>query len=217
MEAEAALHVAAVDPDLGVALPWRAAATGRRAGPARRRPGLLRAEWSDGEVAHWVRAYDVLPGHSRIEAAALSDAALIAWGETTARLALALRGVHPPAGPPHDAVGRPARAGVAAAARATSATRPSARWSRACSTAFERTRHAGWPRLRAQVVHTDLTVDNTLTDDDGLITGIIDFGDMSHSALITDLASVLDSLGVGRAGDELFRAGPARPRRLPAA
>jgi 4-aminobutyrate aminotransferase-like enzyme len=62
-----------------------------------------------------------------------------------------------------------------------------------------------WPRLRAQVVHTDLSVDNTVTDDAGFITGIIDFGDMSHTALMTELASVLDSLGVGRDGDELFR------------
>ena len=71
---------------------------------------------------------------------------------------------------------------------------------------FERRATPVWPRLRAQVVHTDLTVDNTLTDDDGLITGIIDFGDMSHTALITDLASVLDSVAGGREGDELFRA-----------
>ena len=63
---------------------------------------------------------------------------------------------------------------------------------------YERTVAPVWPRLRAQVVHTDLTVDNTLTDDAGLITGVIDFGDMSHTALITDLASVLDSLGTGR-------------------
>ena len=63
-----------------------------------------------------------------------------------------------------------------------------------------------WPRLRAQVAHTDLTVDNTLTDDDGFVTGVIDFGDMAYTALITDLASVLDSVCGGRSGDELFRA-----------
>jgi 4-aminobutyrate aminotransferase-like enzyme len=62
-----------------------------------------------------------------------------------------------------------------------------------------------WPRLRAQVVHTDLSVDNTLTDDGGFITGIIDFGDMSFTALVGELASVLDSLGVGRQGPELLR------------
>ena len=44
-----------------------------------------------------------------------------------------------------------------------------------------------------------------LTDEAGLITGIVDFGDMSHTALVTDLASVLDSLAGGRGGGELFR------------
>jgi 4-aminobutyrate aminotransferase-like enzyme len=62
-----------------------------------------------------------------------------------------------------------------------------------------------WPSLRAQVVHTDLTTDNALTDDAGAITGIVDFGDMSHSALLTDMASLLDSLLIGRVDDELFR------------
>ena len=80
-----------------------------------------------------------------------------------------------------------------------------ARRSTAVLDAFERRVTPVWPSLRAQVVHTDLTVDNALTDDAGLITGIVDFGDMSHTALIADLASVLDSLGGGREADELFR------------
>ncbi|HEX9520452.1 MAG TPA: aminotransferase class III-fold pyridoxal phosphate-dependent enzyme, partial [Streptosporangiaceae bacterium] len=41
--------------------------------------------------------------------------------------------------------------------------------------------------------------------DDGLITGIVDFGDMTHTALIADLASVLDSLAGGRDREEKFR------------
>src|SRR5262249_28734507 len=97
MEAEAALHIAAADPELRVALPWRAATTGT---PGTARPGddpaLLRAEWSDDGVAHWVRAYDVLPGRTRIAAVDLSDAALVAWGDTAARLAMAMRAfTHP--------------------------------------------------------------------------------------------------------------------------
>ena len=63
-----------------------------------------------------------------------------------------------------------------------------------------------WPMLRAQVVHTDLTTDNALVDDAGRITGIVDFGDMCHSALLVDLASLLDSLLSGRIDEELFRA-----------
>jgi 4-aminobutyrate aminotransferase-like enzyme/Ser/Thr protein kinase RdoA (MazF antagonist) len=205
MEAEAALHIAAVDPGLGVALPWRAAATGS---PGTAQPGddpaLLRAEWSDGEATHWVRAYDVLPGRSRITAAHLSDAALIAWGETTARLALALRAfTHPRArrtmlwDVQHALASRALLEHIGDRGERALVDR--------VLDEFERTATPAWPRLRAQVVHTDLSVDNTLTDDAGLISGIIDFGDMSHSALITDLASVLDSLGVGRDGPELFR------------
>ncbi len=93
MEAAAALHVGAVDPALRVALPWRPVAP-TDPGPGRLGddPARLRAEWR----GHWVRLYDVLPGHSRISAVELSDAALAAWGETAARLGIALRGfMHP--------------------------------------------------------------------------------------------------------------------------
>jgi len=205
MEAAAALHIAAVDPGLRVALPWRSATTGE---PGTARPGddpaQLRARWTDGGVAHWVRAYDVLPGRSRIDAVDLSDAALIAWGETTARLAVALRGfTHARAqrtmlwDVQHALASRAMLGDIRDPHQRAVVVR--------VLDEFERTVTPAWPRLRAQVVHTDLTVDNTLTDDAGLITGIIDFGDMSHSALITDLASALDSLGVGRDGPELFR------------
>jgi 4-aminobutyrate aminotransferase-like enzyme len=199
MEAALALHVDAVDPGLRVALPWRAGGPGpARAGDD---PGLLRARWGE----HWVRLYDILPGHSRIAATDLSDAALIAWGETTARLGQALRAfTHPRArrtmlwdvqhalssrgllGDIRDPHARAVVAGVL--------------------DAFEARATPVWPLLRAQVAHTDLSVDNTLTDDDGFITGIIDFGDASHTALITELASVLDSVCSGREGAELFRA-----------
>ena len=59
--------------------------------------------------------------------------------------------------------------------------------------------------LPVQVVHGDLTTDNALIDDHGGVVGIVDFGDMSHTALVADVASVLDALGTGRDGDELFR------------
>ncbi|MDH3693027.1 MAG: phosphotransferase, partial [Gammaproteobacteria bacterium] len=44
--------------------------------------------------------------------------------------------------------------------------------------------------LRAQVIHNDLNPDNTLVDsrDCSQLSGVIDFGDMVHSALINDLA-----------------------------
>jgi 4-aminobutyrate aminotransferase-like enzyme/Ser/Thr protein kinase RdoA (MazF antagonist) len=202
MEAEAALHVIAADPGLRVAVPRRAVGDLDLARPAA--VAELRARWSHGDVAHWARLYDVLPGHSRIEAARLSDAALIAWGETTARLDQALRGfTHPRArrtmlwDVQHALAARAMLDHIRDGGRRALVAR--------VLDEFERTVTPVWPRLRAQVVHTDLSVDNTVTDDAGFITGIIDFGDMSHTALMTELASVLDSLGVGREGDELFR------------
>ena len=205
MEAAAALHITAVDPGLRVAVPWRPLDTGDP-GPARPGDGLdrLRAEWVDGGVAHSVRLYDFLPGHSRIEAAQLNDAALIAWGETAARLARALRGfTHARA---HRTMLWDVQHALAARAMLDDIRDPRERGlvGRVLDQ-FEQTVVPVWPRLRAQVAHTDLTVDNTLTDDAGLITGIVDFGDMSYTALISDLASALDSLGTGRDGDELFR------------
>lgn len=198
MEAEAALHVMAADPGLRVAVPLPAA------GGQGHVVEDLRARWAHGDTVHWTRLYDILPGHSRIEAVQLSDAALIAWGETTARLDQALRGfTHPRA--------RRVMLWDVQHALASRALLDDIRDRRQRSLAagvldeFERTVTPVWPRLRAQVAHTDLSVDNTVTDDAGFITGIIDFGDMSHTALMTELASVLDSLGVGRSGDELFR------------
>ena len=44
------------------------------------------------------------------------------------------------------------------------------------------------PRLRAQVVHNDLAPTNVLVDDRLAVTGIIDFGDLTRTALICDLA-----------------------------
>ena len=208
MEAAVALHVTAVDPGLRVALPWRSRDSGDPdpARPARPGDGVagLRAAWSDGAVAHWVRLYDLLPGHSRIEAVGLSDPALVAWGETTARLAQAMRGFT------HARARRTMLWDVqhALAARAMLGDIRDGHQRGLVTRVldeYERTVTPVWPRLRAQVVHTDLTVDNTLTDAAGLVTGVIDFGDMSYTALITDLAAVLESLGTGREGAELFR------------
>lgn len=210
MEAAAALHVAAVDPDLAVALPWRSAAGGAADGaPGPARPGDdlagLRAAWWDGEARHHVRLYDALPGASRVAATELSDAALVAWGETTARLAQALRGfTHPRA---DRTMLWDVQHALATRAMLGDIRDPHARGVVArVLDAFEQRAAPAWPRLRAQVLHGDLTVDNTVVDDAGLITGIVDFGDMSHTALVTDLASVLDSVVSGREGAELFRA-----------
>lgn len=195
MEAAAALHVHRMDPELGVALPWAVPGA----------PDTCRAAWSDGENVCWVRAYDVLPGVGRVSATTLDDRALRAWGSTSARLGRALRGfTHPKAhrtmlwDVQHTARTRELLVHIPDSDRRATVERVIDR--------FEEVVAPAWPRLRAQVVHCDFTVDNALTAADGTVTGIVDFGDMSHATLLTDLASLLESLACGRSGAEMFRA-----------
>ncbi len=210
MEALAVLHAVRVDPTLPLAIPWPVpGAAGRGAGdagdaaamadPERRRAAMDRP---DGR--HHVRMYDVLPGRQRIDPTGLSDRAMIEWGATTARLGVALRGFF------HPRAQRTMLWDVQHAPRSRSLVGSirDARQRSLVEAALDRFDEAVspvWPSLRAQVVHSDLTVDNALTDADGIITGIVDFGDMSYSALVTDIASVLDSLVVDRGSAELFR------------
>ncbi|MFJ1767095.1 aminotransferase class III-fold pyridoxal phosphate-dependent enzyme [Amycolatopsis sp. NPDC088138] len=56
--------------------------------------------------------------------------------------------------------------------------------------------------LPSGVQHADVTLTNVLAED-GAITGVIDFGDMHHTAAVTDLAGTLTS--VVRRSDDLWR------------
>jgi len=204
MEAAAALHVATVDPELGVALPWRTRASGG-AGPAQPGddPTRLRASWAS-EEPHWVRLYSVLAGHSHVDTRTLSDEALIAWGATMARLGRALRGfAHPKA---HRVMLWDIQHALRCRSMLDDIRDPHARRlvARALDD-FEQHVSPIWPLLRAQVLHTDITPDNVLVDDDGFISGIIDFGDMSHTALVADIGSALCALVPGRPAEERFR------------
>jgi 4-aminobutyrate aminotransferase-like enzyme/Ser/Thr protein kinase RdoA (MazF antagonist) len=53
--------------------------------------------------------------------------------------------------------------------------------------------------LRAQVVHNDMGRANVLVEDGGAVSGIIDFGDMTHTALVCDLAVAMADVLNGRA------------------
>ena len=199
MEALAVLHVATVDPGLPLAMPLAIPGTAG-VDPADRRAALAR---DDG--THYLRLYDVLPGRARTDPVDLSDAALGAFGETSARLGRALRGfVHPAAirtmlwDVQHASRTRSLLGSIRDVGQRALVERVLDRYDEVVAPA--------WPSLRAQVVHGDLTTDNVLLDDAGRITGIVDLGDMSHSALLIDLASVLDSLLNERGPDELFRA-----------
>jgi 4-aminobutyrate aminotransferase-like enzyme len=63
------------------------------------------------------------------------------------------------------------------------------------------------PGLRAQVIHNDVTLDNLLLDEAGRVTGIIDFGDMAHTALVLDVPATLQSLV--REREDIFDAAAA--------
>jgi 4-aminobutyrate aminotransferase-like enzyme/Ser/Thr protein kinase RdoA (MazF antagonist) len=201
MEALGVLHARRADPTIPVAPPWVVPG----ADPAIDGAVAYRTRVTGPDGPHFVRMYDVLPGRGRSDPLALPDEALLAWGEMTARLARALRGFF------HPRAQRTMLWDVQHAAR----TRPmlddirdpgQRDVVRQVLDRFEAVVVPVWPTLRAQVVHSDLTADNALVDENGRISGIVDFGDMSYSAMAVDIASVIDSLGSGRTADELFRA-----------
>jgi 4-aminobutyrate aminotransferase-like enzyme/Ser/Thr protein kinase RdoA (MazF antagonist) len=185
MEVAAVERIAAVDPDLPVPVA-RATLDGRSI-----------AEVDVGGSTHLVRLLPLMPGRN----AAPSDLAMAdieRIGEVVGRVGRALRGFfHPAAGRtilwdqqrlpqlfPH----------------ATLIDDPERRelLDRVIGRFTERVLPA-LPKLRSQVIHDDLTPDNLLLDDARRVTGVIDFGDMSHTALVLDVPATLQSLVRGRA------------------
>ena len=65
---------------------------------------------------------------------------------------------------------------------------------------FERVVLPEIPKLRSQIIHNDFAPNNLLVaeDDPGVITGIIDFGDMIYSPLAMDLATPIAQLILGQ-------------------
>jgi 4-aminobutyrate aminotransferase-like enzyme/Ser/Thr protein kinase RdoA (MazF antagonist) len=181
LEAAAIAHVATVDPGLPVA-----------------RPLAPRASF-DG---HHVRLFERL--HGRKGGAELTDDAVSAYGETHARLNLALRSFfHPAAG--RDLLWdvrqtprlRPLLDAIEDGGRRALVARTIDR--------FEERVLPRWAGLRAHVVHGDLNLDNVLLDCEGRVCGIVDFGDCSFTAHAGDLAVGVASLLRGRPSDDVFR------------
>ena len=200
MEVGAARHALRVDPTLPVAAPF----------PTEGDPDAFIATVVDEErgTRHMVRMSAFMPGRGSTDGIDLDHRALWAYGETLARLGRAMRGFFHPAADrvllwnvEHCLTLRPMTASIGDADRRALVRNVFDR--------FEERVLPRWPGLRAQVMHGDLTLDNALLDDDGRITGIVDFGDMSHTALLADPVSALDSVLSIRQGDELFRAAAA--------
>ncbi len=118
------------------------------------------------------------------------------WGGTAARLGEALRGfVHPAAAYPisWDLRRLPElRPWLSAVDRSR---RPAVH---AVLDRFEAQVVPQLRRLRAQVVHNDLAPTNVLVDDALHVTGVTDFGDMTHTALVCDLAVAAADVLAGR-------------------
>ena len=187
LEHAAIEHIVRIDPDLPVATPLGE-----------------RTTFTGTDGVYHVRLFERLRGHTG--GPDLDDHAVYAYAATHARLNLALRSFfHPAAGrellwnlehtpklrPLLDAVDDDDRRPVVARV----------------INGFEERVAPQWPRLRAHVVHGDLTLGNVLLDERDRISGIVDFGDCGYTAQVADFAVALASLLRGRAGDDVFRVG----------
>jgi 4-aminobutyrate aminotransferase-like enzyme/Ser/Thr protein kinase RdoA (MazF antagonist) len=126
----------------------------------------------------------------------LGPAELREWGRTSARLGQALRGfIHPAASYPiaWDIRRLPQLRPWLSAVEA--AQRPAVR---AVLDRFEQRVTPQLLTMRTQVVHNDLAPTNVLVDDTLGVTGITDFGDMTHTALVCDLAVATADVLSGR-------------------
>jgi 4-aminobutyrate aminotransferase-like enzyme/Ser/Thr protein kinase RdoA (MazF antagonist) len=195
MENETVLHIGRTDPELPVP----------RLVPAREGgfATWITAPGADGlERRHLLRMITLLDGH-HAEAPELSDQALEAFGRTVARLGRSLRGFFHPAA--RRELLWDVRHALELRALVHDITNPARQ--RLVENVLDRYAERVAPifeRLRAQVIHGDVTLDNSVVDDAGLVSGILDFGDMSHTALLVDLSSLLESL---MERDDRFEAG----------
>ena len=182
MQAAALRHIERVDPGLPV---------------MRVLPDTVGESWAevrgpDGRN-YPVRLFSFLPG--RVTAnTALTTQAIWSFGQTTARLGRALRGFFHPAADYQilwdisRVLGlRPLLDHLPDAARRAQVERVLGRFETGVTPVL--------PGLRAQVIHGDMSLDNVLLDEGLRVSGIVDFGDMTHAPLVCDLAvSVADVL-----------------------
>ena len=154
-------------------------------------------------AAHFLRAYERLPGQAGLVGSDLAPGTVRAYGAVTARTARALRGFF------HPTAGRRLLWHVEERERTRELAHhiddlSGRRLVEAAFDSFEERVAPAWPALRAQVLHGDLTLDNLLVDD-GEITGVLDLGDLTHSTLVFDIAAAFGSLSATLQGDGLFR------------
>jgi 4-aminobutyrate aminotransferase-like enzyme/Ser/Thr protein kinase RdoA (MazF antagonist) len=184
MEVAAVERIAAIDPTLPVPVA-RAALDGSP---------IVTAEV--GGASHLVRLLPLLPGRTA-EPADLDAEAMAHLGEVVARIGRALRGLfHPAAG---RTIWWDQQHLPELARRVVLEEGPTRRaLIDRVLTRFSANVFPAFPGLRAQLIHNDITLDNLLLDERNRVSGIIDFGDMAHTALVLDVPATLQSLVRGR-------------------
>ncbi|HWG64527.1 MAG TPA: aminotransferase class III-fold pyridoxal phosphate-dependent enzyme [Streptosporangiaceae bacterium] len=140
-----------------------------------------------------VRLFTFLPGQATT-ATALTPGAIWHFGQVTARLGRALRGFFHPAADyeilwdiTHAAKLRPLLTHLPNGRRMAQVEQVLDR--------FEARVAPVLPALRGQVIHGDMSLNNVLFDQRLQVSGIVDFGDMTHAPLVCDLAvAIADAL-----------------------
>ncbi|WP_136715467.1 aminotransferase class III-fold pyridoxal phosphate-dependent enzyme [Halorientalis salina] len=179
LQTEALHHVNRTDPDLPVMEPI---------------PTVDGSFWTTIDVgeAYHVRMFTHVSGRP-VSGSDLDDEALYDYGAVVARLGKALRSFfHPNADYDilwdlqHTAELRSLLDSVTDPERRELAERILDRFDNRVAPVFD--------SLRAQVIHNDLTLDNVLLDESNQVSGIVDFGDLTHTALVSDLVMAIASV-----------------------
>ncbi|MGH3156715.1 MAG: phosphotransferase, partial [Streptosporangiaceae bacterium] len=174
MQTAALAHIEQADPDLPV----------MRTLPATTGEPWIEVTGPDGRACP-VRLFTFLPGR-RAKAEELTLPGLRSYGQVSARLGRALRGFF------HPAADYEIRWDLTHALKLRPLIRylPGAKQPQVARILdrFEARVVPVLPRLRAQVIHADLSLDNALLNEDLQVSGIVDFGDMTHAPLVFDLA-----------------------------
>jgi 4-aminobutyrate aminotransferase-like enzyme/Ser/Thr protein kinase RdoA (MazF antagonist) len=185
MQAAALRHIERVDPGLPV----------MRVLPAMAGEPWLEVPGPDDRT-YPVRLFTFLPGQV-MSNTTLTTGAVRAHGQITARLGRALRGFFDPAADyeilwdiTRLPLLRPLLTHVGDGPRRAQAERVLDR--------FEARVAPALPGLRAQVIHADMSLDNVLYGDGLRVSGIVDFGDMTHAPLVCDLAVAVADVLHGR-------------------
>jgi 4-aminobutyrate aminotransferase-like enzyme/Ser/Thr protein kinase RdoA (MazF antagonist) len=181
MQTEAMLHVAKTDPEIPV----------MRIHPTVSGEPSTSIEDADGR-SHLVRMVTFMPGR-QMDAEELGLDAVRGFGVCAARLGRALRGFfHPSAGHRllwnlrHALELRELMAYVEDPGHRGTVERVLDR--------FEEHVQPVFGSLRAQVIHNDLSLDNAVLDGRQRIVGVLDLGDMAHTAVICDLVATAEPL-----------------------